>query len=422
MKSIGVVHIGDIHYPEYTSPDSGADIKDKGFVPGLVEGFSPRPLKQAGDHLLRLLENKPQTIAILFSGDLTSWAQDDKYQECVQFLMRLGSGSAVWKTDAVRVVPGNHDVDRARAHGAKNLAEKFEAAHAAWATASFPVLKLDPTESITAEREGCKAVVYPLNSCVGCGEKRFLPSEVKDKLAALLRKYVSDMGGLRKAFDLVGEKLDTPAFLADHLNDIQRSISASGPDVAAIILSHHPLLPQAVFRAEVYTELVNSGLARVQLTGLHRPVVYCHGHIHQSPVEIIRDPEKEGAAVISVSAPLFVDGFNYLEFHYGRTGGLLGLEVVRQQRRHGVRWESQEAIRIPFETRGTIQDSIEKLILAKLRNLERFPDLAAKVRRNRTNYRDPTIGDRLLELEWKGFLQVRNRNEAYHAWQIEPLR
>ena len=152
---------------------------------------------------------------------------------------------------------------------------------------------------------------------MGCGEKRLLPEAVADQIKGVLDEYATSAAPA-DAFDLVGEQLDTPAFDHSHVEDLMQSIKGLDDCWAPLVLAHHNVLPQSIPRVALYTEVVNGGLIRSRLASCDRPVIYCHGHIHDDPVDVVWDQRRTNGKVIAVSAPELVKGYNLITVYFSR--------------------------------------------------------------------------------------------------------
>jgi hypothetical protein len=425
LKHLTLLQIGDIHFPE-ARMETFSHSKDKGFPSAIAGMTAMRPLVYVSRALVKELEKKPH--ALLFSGDLTSKGSVTGYSECLAHLKGLINFKR-WEVDSIHVVPGNHDVDRAHIDPkGEDLFQKFRAFTNLWEDLGLPILSVDRfRETQIALSKKSSVRVFSVNSSLGCGEKRFLPSEISDEFEKILKEYESKVGP-DKAFGLLGETLDTPAFAQDNIDAICQTIETLSKDTIPIILSHHNILPQALPRIAMYTETINAGIVRSRLSHLQRPVLYCHGHIHDHPLEIVYEPEYEGSKVICISAPKFTAGFNSIRIDFGAQGQPLGCVVVshRQSRRdYQIR---QHEIRIPFH--GPNPDTLRKLAQHKLARVlarwsdqdVRFPDVLKSVSTDETiDLNKTNLANALLEAEWLGFLAILDRDEQPEQWAIRKI-
>jgi len=301
LSSLKLVQIGDIHFPE-SSTEAVSDVKDGGFPSAVAEKISLRPLQCVMRALAKELESQPQ--AILFCGDLTSKGNVSGYGACLRYLKDLINFKR-WKAKNIHAVPGNHDVDRSKIDPAgKDLFGKFEPFSQLWRDSGLPILAVEScrTTRIALHKHKDSGVhVFSLNSSLGCGEKRFLPPEIADNLERILKEYELKVGK-PAAFPLLGETLDTPAFDQNTVNGLCDSIRALSTANIPIVVAHHNILPQALPRLAMYTETINAGIVRSRLSHLQRPVLYCHGHIHDYPLEVIHEPEYMGSRLVCISA------------------------------------------------------------------------------------------------------------------------
>src|SRR5260221_1390869 len=177
-----LLHIGDIHYPDACS-ERLADVKDSGFPAHLAESSSLKPLELVVRRLLSEIESGYD--GILFSGDLTCRGDIGGYEECLRYLLPAIESMAA---ERIHVVPGNHDVDRAAASSSSgDLGAKFESFRLAWERTGLPVLAVNRVRMTDImSPTGGRARVLSLNSSIGCGEKRYMPTEIADELCAIL--------------------------------------------------------------------------------------------------------------------------------------------------------------------------------------------------------------------------------------------
>jgi hypothetical protein len=262
---------------------------------------------------------------------------------------------------------------------------------------------------------------------VGCGEKRYLPSGIRDELDKVLKSYSASMGGLPGAFALVGEVLDTPAFRQEDVNNLCEVIQDLDPTVLPIVLSHHNLLPQAFLRFEMYTELINSGFVRSRLAKLNRPLIYCHGHIHSNPVEVIRSGENRDSSILCVAAPELSEGFNILRIYYSSKHYPLGCEIRQFEFDNHDGAVTETKRRMPFAAsagrslRSMAHDALPK-ILSRLSEKEvRFSELVRNLPIS-SGGKDPNALEiALQEAEWFGLIEVSNREDDVANWNLRRL-
>lgn len=423
MGYVSFVHIGDVHYPEWSKPNVDSDIKDTALGPAFLQRVGPSRLRQALDAIVRLIEDREDIVGLLLAGDLTDKAKLDGYRACVEYFEGALGSTRLWRQGALFVVPGNHDVDRSAADPATRVARLSEV----WVSHGLDVLTTTGVRSAAVEHGGNTAVVYTLNSCIGCGEKRRLPEGVRDELSRLLDGYVSDQGGLQAAFDVVGEQLDTPAFDQVDLETLTGEITRLPSNEAPLVLAHHGILPQGLFRADLYTEVINGGAARLRFRDLEHPVIYCHGHIHENPIEVLRDPKQESRPVVLVSAPLLRNGFNVISVAFGRDRSLLGVKIDQYTIADygGIQLSTQ--VRVPLVETGSgelLTDELGELV-GKFSPMEgiRFTKLVQHViGAFGSSATESDVRDRVEELEWLGTIHISGRGSAPHRWVIRRVR
>lgn len=421
MQSIKLLHIGDVHYPD-RNDEPAIDCKDKGVDSSLIGQITPDPFKNVADSIRDLLLTDALIKGVLLSGDLTSRGDIDAYEQCIAFLktvLDLGDADA-WQDRIIAIVPGNHDVPRGDADPT-DIFKKFERTAQAWESVLPGVflpgkvreadIPLSPNHSIR---------VIALNTCMGCGEKRFLPEAIREDLHNLLAGHTSSPIS-SKDFELIGEQLDTPAILEEHLTTVERRIQSLRSPAVAIVLGHHALLPQARIRVALYAELINGGRFRSALATLKSDVLYVHGHLHEDPIEIVSHPSLQKGRLIAISAPLFKDGFNLIELVFEDGGQPLGCKIhpYRLQPFGSVRVEVP--IRIPLQSLGHSGALCDEDSTAVLRvvgsDTLRFKDLARRI----THIDEAKLAEKLQLLEWLQLVSIRDGHELPIYWHITRI-
>jgi len=422
MNTVKLLHIGDVHYPD-AELERLADVKDLGFPAYLVESSNLKPLELVMRSLQTELESGFD--GILVAGDLTSRGDLDGYKRCLEYLSSITESIS---PDRIHAVPGNHDIDRSAVDASGGgIDGKFEPFRAAWQAMGLPVLAVNRVRATDiASPTGAKVRVLSLNSSIGCGEKRHLPPEIADDLKSILGKFAATADP-KDAFRLVGETLDTPAFQQADIDDACRDISASEKGAMPVVLSHHNLLPQSLPRVALYAELLNGGVARSRLLGLRRSILYCHGHLHDDPIEIVAEPSNPGSHVILISAPALTRGFNTITVEFGRKGWPLGCVVTihRLSTRNGS--VEPRTVRIPLY--GPDLDIIRRLgndlvesVLDVLSDGEvRFKDIQRSLRAKQQRVQAATLVEALLEAEWLGCVAVRNHEYDPQHWHVRRI-
>lgn len=418
MSQISILQIGDIHYPE-TEKLHLADVKDSGLAATLRESISPKALAAVFSELAQVA-NSGSVNAIAVCGDLTSRGDLEGYKHCVAYLDQALSLNLQPK-NTFHVVPGNHDVDRLLADRSINTLEKFAPLVQAWRDAGFPdALTTEFRHTTVAETCG-SAELLSLNSCIGCGEHRFLPEVMRDELKTLRGKLSEDPASAQ-AFDLLAEQLDTPAFELENINAATRLIESLDSSSIPILIAHHNILPQARVRLDVYTELINSGLVRSRLCDCHKPVVYLHGHIHDDPVEVVTNGMATGT-LISISAPEIEKGFNLIEMHFSPSRQPLGCVLTRYRLSRHAAVRPDNPLRIPFVTPDCFDSTASEISHKVLASLEkkssRFRDVVEGCRSyTKKKTSESRIEQGIRELHWFNLIDVQGINMNPLHWHI----
>jgi hypothetical protein len=425
VKVIRLLQIGDVHFPEAEAAVH-ADLKDRAVAAALTAAVVPHTLQAVVRQMISVVEHeKPD--GILICGDLTTRAQLDGYKRCVDYLnitLEIAN-PALWSQKVVHAVPGNHDVDRALCTpDGKAMFSKFDPLVAVWQAIRLPILPVGGVRSTTLDKGGCGLRIFSINSCIGCGEFRSLPGKILKELQSAFAAYHGSAPP-DDAFSLIGEQLDTPAFLEEHVATLIQDLEHLPRTTAPLILAHHNVLPQAMPRIEIYTEVINGGLARSRLAACDRAVIYCHGHIHTDPIEIVSDAKTPAGMLIAVSAPELQKGFNLLDIAYGKSNTPIGCAVVPYRiEAHGGVTRGRE-IRIPL-IRGLRRydlDDLLKIIVAKSTGTyQRFQDISEAVKREiPTQPQTRTLADAMLEAEWLGLLELSHRDSEPQHWHIRRI-
>ena len=415
VQTISVLQIGDVHFPD--SKDKRLqDLKDKS-MDALVANATPHTLTKVVRALAKIISREP-TPALLLCGDLTTAGNLPYYSDCVRYLVEVLRLNSADKNN-VHVVPGNHDVSRELCmdKGALNR-QKFAPLQSAWKENYNDVIVTRGVRGSDVSDSSRSVRIMSLNSCVGCGEWRMLPENIRNELGEVLASLRSK--DPKAAFAIEGEQLDTPMFDNDDIGELHSQIKSLDSHAIPVVLAHHNLLPQQLLRVELYTELINSGQLRSALSSIGRPIVYCHGHIHTDPIETIIDGTVRNSQLICVSAPLLESGFNELKFYFSRTNAPIGLEVI------GHRLDTNGTIRdsirhrIPFANRTTfLTGELERLHERLTRDRVRFSEL-----QNTMNLANPgrvdaaNLVELLHEAEWLGMLEIDNMIEKPEYWVI----
>jgi hypothetical protein len=219
------------------------------------------------------------------------------------------------------------------------------------------------------------------------------------------------------------ERLDTPAFFEEDVDNLVASIRDTARTKVPVVIAHHNLLPQALPRISPYAELLNGGMLRERLGGLDQPVLYLHGHIHSSPVEVVLTPSAPRARLIIVAAPLFVEGFNRLAFEFTADGVPLGVEVTPSRVQRSGGFQPRAVIRVPLvapydSAHSESVDSVVAVVKGASAHM-RYREVKRTVRVNGRHLSDSHLQDALREAEWLGWVNLINREYEPASWQIE---
>lgn len=426
LKSIALIQLGDVHYPWYQD-DVDIDLKDNAFPQRIVQMSATTALSaslRAAAH-----EHQSRGAILMIAGDLTNYGNVEAYAECVKKLratFRLDGTDRVG-ADTWHVATGNHDIDRTKVDptGTRTV-EPYQAAIDAWAphvplpVTEARVVKLDPGGDHGA-------IVVTLDSCVGSGEQRKLPEDVRNSIIGALPKHHKKKKDVNTALESAFETLDTPAFNESHLDQTLSAIRQAPSSHLPIVLAHHPLLPQQTPRVELYTELLNGGDARSRLSSVVRPVLYLHGHTHCEGVEIVVQRRPEQGKIVLVSAGLLAEGFNLITVEYSEYGRLLGLVIEPWVVAKGgdVKARTSDITRISLVDTRRSEHPLLRTILQSLPDDEkplRMSDLKKIITQSGASYTGRELEDAVREAEWIGRVEIVDRECEPDYWTLRSER
>jgi len=427
VHSYRLIHIGDIHYSQ-SKATVFQDKKDGAFPEKLAAQTSIGPYRQALRAITKARDNGNGVNGIIFCGDLTTYGNYTEYEDAVVSLKNTLTldKKGKWSNGEIIVVPGNHDIERDKInHSSLNLKDKFKALEDAWKKVGCEFFKYDKIDPIVSSlKKDSKVYLFPLNSCIGCGEKRYFPTPIREALHKALEEY-SKKNNEKKSFKLLGEDLDTPAFLEEDVDFVCDNILKLTKNAVPILVSHHNLLPQTIPRFDMYTELLNSGLVRSRLGKCGLPILYCHAHVHSDPIEKIIDIKNKSHPIITISAPEITEGFNIIDIKFNKDGLPLGciieLHRISTDGHVDVSFTNISFV-TPADSVGLMsQKSKEVISIIPPGNQHRFNDLISIIKNKIGRITQNIFTDCLIEAQWFGLLNIANQQEAHKLWHIEKV-
>jgi hypothetical protein len=149
---------------------------------------------------------------------------------------------------------------------------------------------------------------------------------------------------------------------------------------------------------------------------LDRPIIYCHGHIHDDPVEVVVNPRQDSGKLVIVSAPEAVKGFNLLNVFFGKNHGPLGLEVVRYRLKNDGDVYPETPIRISFCMQAGMSSQLDvdarSAVTASMPVFEPLKVVRDRfIRETNRELQYASLRDRLIEAEWHGLIELENRDD-----------
>ena len=413
MKKITFIQIGDVHFQDKKDAHLN-DIKDKAVDSDFINNISPNPFSKVSTELVRVIQ-KMSISGILLSGDLSSRGCLDSYKACVDHFVEL---SEIFTKDEkkIHVVPGNHDIDRKTAIEG-NHGDKFKPFQEIWKKIGLDILKPEEVRTSLIESNNNKIRFFSLNTCVGCGEVRALDNlfstKLLDKLQSEDNEFINELS----------ECLDSPAVNSQHIGKIEDQIKDDliTDNVMPIVLAHHGILPQSTLRVAPYTEMMNGGYVRSVFSSLGHPIVYCHGHIHEDPVEIISTPKYINSDLISISAPEFSDGFNVIDVHYSSQNVPIGLTVTPYRVTNFGSVRAGELLDVKISTSINIEEVCGEDTIYVYKNLPkdeaRYSEIVSQFEENKNLMEK--LPEILMELHWAGLINVEKNDRKHTFWLIK---
>lgn len=414
LQTLKFLHIGDIHWPGLQSSKADIDSQDEGFPPAITTAIASTKVSAV---LRRLARAVREQDGILLSGDVTDRSDLVSYRECLAKLRGL-FGTDLNK---VHIVSGNHDIDRTLC--VPRSSQRFECLNAILKDLKYGPMPEEQSPVFEEVKRGtASALIVALNSCMGCGFKRYVnylgSADAGNSIDAMLK------AGDQRVY----EDLDTPAFPEDQLREAYEKVSTYDLKTIPIVLAHHNLLPQTTPRTSPYGELINGGRARMKLALLSRPVIYLHGHIHSDPLEVIGGGDSRvgvatGTKIVSIAAPTLESGFNEVKIEFNSRGYPLGCVIVR--------WRyssSQEMIpsaeTVPFF--GDLRSArsiITPLALTLLKSLFGQSQSAFRMRdlMQMTNADMFNTALSVSELKWYSTIQIDDEQQEPEAWTVRKV-
>jgi Calcineurin-like phosphoesterase len=413
MNTIKLLQLGDIHYDQ-ARLERAVDLKDRTMPAKLLESATVSPLQAV---FRKLAHTEVDGIAMV--GDLTTGGDLEIYEACAKYLTD-SLDLRKWDSRLVHVVPGNHDVDP-ELTGQDDLLAKFVPLEETWTKLGLPVLSANGPRQGTVQQEKSGVEIFGLNSAVGTGEHEAEKAKIPAAFAEAMQEARLQATAGADHFGVNVELFDTPSFIESHIAHTCEQIEKLPIETIPVLVSHHNLMPQALPRVAPYAHVLNGGMARDRLTACGRPVVYLHGHIHERPIEVVRQYAPKQGELICISAPLVMRGFNLLELTFTAEGLPLGC-VVRQ---FGVssngNVEEVHVAQIPFVTGPRAAGPLVKHIVSALaeKSPYRFEDLREHLRgAGHCPGGEEELGDALREAEWHGLVSIGERNYPPIHWRI----
>ena len=407
VSEICILQIGDIHFGKFIRSPAQLDRKDEAVSDAIASRLSLQPAQEIVRKLQAIID-KENVDALAFMGDLTNVGCLSTYKKCCQFLYRsfVYGRAFEGRKQSVVFVPGNHDVNRKNA-GRPDVYEKFQPLNDALKQCGFLGLAVKRNSVVLMNEKGARLGLHAINTCIGCGEYRYLPTEVREAIETRMRALIKDAEAADNAAEQlyhIVETLDTPAVEAAVVSEVCDSLDEDGSPDVAVVCAHHNLLPQVIPRVDIYTELMNSGMLRKSLLQCNKPVLYLHGHIHSDPIDIVRDPRNRRGCIVCVSAPELMNGFNVVRIAFNGDNIPLGCEIKAYGMSDSGRFD-QTKVTVSFwqqSDHDPILSRDARTLLSKFTpDIEYASDLVSRTSQE-TGVASESLRDALQELHWLG--------------------
>ena len=394
MPTCSILQIGDIHYPLYKNE---ADVDNKLDTGSMVlSGVGVNRIAS----VIKYIENLSRSVPIDFAafvGDFTDAGNEQEFQNSLEYF------STAFRSLGIPAygVPGNHDLEWQQILNKEH--NKF---------AAFQAIAGKYTGSIELSFDNFKAyecssgavALYAFNSCLGCSDIWKMSKIYKVDLES----HLQSMKG-----EDVFSRFDAPYIDQESVSSVCHAIRAN-PAVTPIILAHHNILPQRVPRIAIFPEMLNAGYVRNELKQLGRPIVYLHGHIHDSLVEsLLADESDDGQiSIVAISAPLLRDGFNHVKLFTSDENLPLGVQIDEYRfETVGIKGPKRRKVRFygPEKRQRLIDDAGREILsLVKSQSSSRFTELS-----------DKFSASKILELEFAEFLKIdRTLEFSEKTWRV----
>ncbi|RFZ83853.1 metallophosphoesterase [Shinella sp. WSJ-2] len=332
MKRLRILQVGDIHFPWSenvapradfgTSPDNISVVSSSLKTPGVA-------LNKLAASIRNICDPKPDLV--VFVGDFTVKGDPDNLDKAVKYCLN-GLLKPIFSqeeiSERVLFVPGNHDVTRP-VEGSTDPYEKFETYRLAMENNGITNHSTRNFGRVTVPVSGSTVSALGINTCLGCGEFRALPSKLRTAISEAINGYHIPATAPKLIEDVseIAEQLDMPLLDRKDIDGLDVELTGIHGK-SPIIVGHHNLLPQKETRVLPYGELINSGVLREVLATKDYPVLYLHGHIHSDPIELIRDPLHHDGGILSISAPMITDGVNIVDLYLDADLEPIGVDII----------------------------------------------------------------------------------------------
>lgn len=422
MKKMKLILLGDFHYSENKN-HTDTDIKDHSMPQALLDNLNQKPLQKVVRHLAR--NELTACNALMFCGDLANKGVEDTYRECLDYIKNnfdLGNNTR-WSSGQIYIVPGNHDIfPGALDPTGSDLSKKIQPLINSWnGIGRSGIISAGVRQDAVPAIAGGEVSFFSINSCLGCREKKFLPNKTRDQLIKLIDEITATKTE-PEAFDAINEILDAPAINAGDIDQVHDQIKKLTDKQMPIILGHHNILPQPKLRVTMYGELLNSGKARSMFSDSQRTVLYCHGHIHDTLVEIVKSADQK-STLVCISAPEIIKGYVKIFIHFSSQGFPVGCEVYDCILQSSGVVEEKRLLSLPLVGRNFI-NKLTPLALSVYRHASAQNEVSFLILLDHFAAQGATeeqLESAIIEGHWAGLIKVLDREEDRRHWRVKKI-
>ncbi len=291
MKTIGILHIADLHFG--LIPDA-TDINLTTVTPELSLELKEKDSREIFLGKIQGLLGHENVDALAFTGDFGIGKNKDSIKPGIAFINKIRERLEIKRSHTV-IALGNHDLNR-KASSKKEfvyiekLLQLEEFSYATRAQPAFIQVNDIP--------------IIALNTCLGATEFSLngLPVTFWDTALKSLKDFKRIIK--EKEIDIPSElipqlkAMDIPAIGTDQLSKLHEFYgSLSGNCI--VVLGHHNPLPTHNIVIRPYADIIDAGRLIFNLIENGRRVIFLHGHTHCNSSLVAYSPQESRSGFIA---------------------------------------------------------------------------------------------------------------------------